>query len=169
MLRIAAVLTMVITIASLGFSMNYIFGGGYSPGRSWVVTLGAMNAFNDELNLNIFTPASTSQSLIYDVTARIPLLGRNDKNDGYRLGPILEATVSSTVSFNVGIYGQYYIGPWRLEASISRPINLSDFSYSLGLWYFFSSGTYHFRDYLVADIKMDEHLPYFSIMFVEPF
>lgn len=169
MFKVLSVLTFAVILAATGFSMNYIFGGGYSPGRSWVVNLGAMNAFNDELNLTLFTPASTSQSTVYDVNARIPILGRNDKNEGYRLGPLLGATVSSTSTFEVGVYGQYYMGPWRLEASISRPVNLSDFSYSFGLWYFFSSGTYHFRDYLVANVKVDGRLPYFSIMFIEPF
>lgn len=167
----------------MSFSMNYIVGLGYSPSRSWVLNLGAMNGFDDELLVNVFTPASTSQSIVYNMSAHVPILGRNEKNNGFRLGPIFSASnigkvstvsspntvMSSELTFNLGIYGQYYIGPWRLEMDVSRPIDKSDFSLSFGLWYFFSSQSYHFTDYFVADIEADKALPYFSLIFVEPF
>lgn len=165
------------------FSMNYVVGLGYSPSRSWVLNLGAMNGFNDELFINVFTAASTSQSIVYDVSAHVPILGRNEKNDGFRLGPIFNvsnagktsatstpgAVMSSKLVFNLGIYGQYYIGPWRLEMTVSRPIDKPNFSVSFSLWYFFSSQTHHFIDYFIADIEVDKELPYFSLIFVEPF
>lgn len=157
------------SISISGYAMNYIFGIGYAPSRSWVLDLGAMNHFNDELNLNIFTPASTSQTLEYDIKAYIPLIGRNDLNSGFRLGPTFEAMVGSQQHFNAGIYGQYYFGPWRIGTSVMRTIGLNNFVYSFDMWYFFSSGEYDFVDYLIANIEFNNELPYFSICLIEPF
>ncbi|GEM_PF-2085080 len=174
-------LLMIFTVTM--FSMNYIVGFGYSPSRSWVLNFGAMNGFNDELFVNVFTAASTSQSIVYEISAHVPILGRNEKNNGFRLGPLFSVSnvgkvsttstpgtaVISKLTFNLGIYGQYYIGPWRLEMAVSRPIDKSDFSVSFGLWYFFSSQSHHFIDYFIADIEENKDLPYFSLIFVEPF
>lgn len=162
------VLFLVLSMVTI-FSMNYVFGLGYSPSQSWVINLGAMNGFSDELFVNVFTAASTSQSTVYQISAHVPILGRSEKNSGFRLGPLFDTIISSATTFNLGIYGQYYIGPWRLEMSVYRPINKSNFSTSFGLWYFFSSQSHHFIDYFVADIEANEKLPYFSLIFIEPF
>ena len=159
----------LVTLAFFAFSMNYVVGFGYSPTRSWVFNFGAMNGFNGELFANVFTTASTSQCLTYKVEAHVPLLGRNEKNTGFRFGPTFETTVASNVAFEVGFYGQYYVGPWRIGAYILKPLDKSDFHFSFDLWYFFSSNTHHFLDYFIASIKMDKELPYFSLIFVEPF
>jgi len=159
----------LIVLTFFAFSMNYVVGLGYSTTRSWVFNLGVTNGFNDELLTNIFTAASTSQSLIYEVEAHVPLLGRNEKNVGFRFGPSFETVVASNTTFNVGFYGQYYVGPWRLGAYIFKSLDKSDFHFSFDLWYFFSSNTHHFLDYFIANIKMDKNLPYFSLIFVEPF
>jgi len=153
---------------SFVFSMNYIIGLGYSPGRSWVYKIGAMNGFNDEITLNVFTAASTSQSNVYKVNALIPLLGRNDKNIGFRFGPMVETTVSSSTSFSAGIYGQYYLGPWRLGAYLVKNLKKNNFKFFFDMWYFFSSKNHHFVDYFVADIKAT-NTPSISLMFIEPF
>ncbi len=153
---------------SFVFSMNYIIGLGYSPGRSWVYKIGAMNGFNDEITLNVFTAAATSQSNVYKVNALIPLLGRNDENTGFRFGPMIETTVSSSTSFSVGIYGQYYLGPWRLGAYLAKDLKKNNFKVFFDTWYFFSSKNHHFIDYFVADIKSTD-MPSISLMFIEPF
>ncbi len=148
--------------------MNYIIGLGYSPTRSWMYKFGAMNGFNDELTLDVITPASTAQSTIYKVNALIPLLGRSERNGGFRFGSVFETIVSSSTSFGVGVYGQYYLGPWRLGAYLVKALKKNEFSTSFDLWYFFSSGTHHFVDYFVADLNMSD-FPYISLMFIEPF
>ncbi len=158
-------LTMILSFA---FSMNYILGLGYAPSRSWVYKIGAMNGFNDEIDLSIITAASTSQSTNYRIDALIPLLGRNDKNEGYRIGPMLETTISTSTSFDVGIYGQYYIGPWRLGVYLSKPLKENKINTAFDIWYFFSSGVHHFVDYFVADVKVND-IPTISLMFIEPF
>jgi hypothetical protein len=157
-----------IAFFSLIFSMNYIIGLGYSPTRSWVYDLGAMNAFNDEITLRIFTPASTSQTNIYKINAMIPFLGRSDNKEGFRFGPTLETTISSSTSFSVGIYGQYYIGPWRLGAYVSKALKKNEFHTSFDIWYFFSSKTHNFIDYFVADVKVED-ISSVSLIFIEPF
>ncbi len=167
-LKTLLVIFAILSIAISAYAMNYIFGLGYSPGRSWVVSLGAMNKFNDELSLNIFTPASTSQSMIYDVKATIPVVGRDDLNKGFRLGPVFNMITPSQI-FNVGIYGQYYFGPWRFEADVLKNIFTPSFSFSFEMWYFFSSSKYHFTDYLIANIRIDKNLPYISMCLIEPF
>lgn len=168
MLKKTFIILFIISIPISAYSMNYIFGIGYAPSRSWVINLGAMNHFNDELSLNIFTPSSTSQSILYDIRAYVPILGRNDLNDGFRIGPVLGASVTQQATFAAGLYGQYYFGPWRFGASIMRDI-AGNFTYAFSAWYFFSSGEYHFVDYLVAEVFFDKNLPYFSICLIEPF
>ncbi len=159
----------VLSIPLSAYAMNYIFGIGYDPSRSWVVNLGAMNHFNDELSLNIFTPASTSHSMLYDVKAYVPILGRNDLNEGFRIGPVLGAVITSQATISAGLYGQYYFGPWRFGISVMREINENNFSYAFNVWYFFSSSQYHFVDYFIANIFFDKSTPYFSLCLIEPF
>jgi len=159
----------ILSLAVSAYSMNYIFGFGYSPGRSWVMNLGAMNNFNDELGLNIFTPSSTAQSWIYEIKASIPIVGRNDTDKGFRLGPTVDTVVGTSTTFSAGIYGQYYFGPWRFEAAVLKNIMSSNFYFSFGMWYFFSSSQYDFKDYLIANIEINSTLPYISISFIEPF
>ncbi len=168
MMRIFFTFLMIVTLVVGTFSMNYIMGIGYSPNRSWVYDLGAMNGFSDEISLRIFTPASTSQSNIYEVSAYIPILGRNDKNEGYRLGPLVSTEISTNTSFSIGIYGQYYLGPWRIGVSLVKPLRENVLCPSFDLWYFFSSKGHHFVDYFVTELKVGR-LSSISLFFIEPF
>ncbi len=160
--------SMIVTGVIIAFSMNYIIGVGYSPNRSWVYDLGAMNGFSDEISLKIFTPASTSQSNIYRIDAYIPILGRNDQNKGYRFGPIVSTEISTTTNFSVGIYGQYYLGPWRIGLTLFKPLKENVLRPSFDLWYFFSSKGHNFIDYFVAELQVGE-LSSVSLFFIEPF
>ncbi len=168
MTKLSIIAGLILLMMTMAFSMNYIFGLGYSPNRGWVYDLGAMNGFSDEISLKIFTAASTSQATIYKVNAYIPLLGRNDKNIGYRLGPAVVTEISTTTSFSVGIYAQYYLGPWRMGLSLMKPLKKNGFQPSFDLWYFFSSQGHNFIDYLVAEVQVGNPSS-ISLFFIEPF